>query len=313
MTPPRIAIIGAGAIGSVLAARLCGAGLDVTLVARGARLDEIARDGIRLADLTGAHHARPAVATALQEPADALFLCVKAAALEPAIRQNLAGIGPQTRVIPLVNGIPWWFFDDLGHAVEAVDPGGRLLSMVPFEQIVGAVTMMTASFGDGGLVSTIPHQLALGPTVPDGPRPVDLADALDAAGIAVDRADYVRPLVWQKLGLNLATNPLSALTGETLAEIAANPASLARATALAQELEALAAAWGARVDVSDGLGAKLARAGDFRTSMLQDAEAGRPLELAPIVHAPLELAAARSIPMPETRRLLADLTARRAA
>ncbi len=313
MTPPRIAIIGAGAIGSVLAARLCGAGLDVTLVARADRLDTIARDGIRLTDLEGDHHVRPAVTERLEAPVSVVFLCVKAAALAPAIRQNLAGIGPETRVVPLVNGIPWWFFDDLGHAVEAVDPGGKLLAMVPFEQIVGAVTLMTASFDGDRLVSTIPHHLALGPTVPDGPRPVDLADALDAAGIAIDRADYVRPLVWHKLGLNLATNPLSALTGETLAQIAANPASLARATSVAQELEALAAAWGAEVSVSEGLGEKLAKAGNFRTSMLQDAEAGRPLELAPIVHAPLELAEARNIPMPETRRLLADLTARRAA
>lgn len=313
MSTTQIAILGAGAIGSALAARLEAAGTPVTLVARGARLEALETQGVTLHDLDGTHHARPRLVPRLDAPVGALFVCVKAAALEPALRENLAGIGPDTRVIPLVNGIPWWFFDDLGHAVEAVDPGGKLLAMIPFEQIVGAVTLMTAEFDGDDVRSTLPHRLSLGPTVQDGPRPVDLADALDAAGIAIDRDDYVRPRVWHKLGLNLSTNPLSALNGETLAEIAANPASLTRAEAIATEVETLAAAWGAPVTVAEGLGAKLASAGAFRTSMLQDVEAGRPPELAPIVHAPLELAEARAVAMPETRRLLSDLTAKLAA
>lgn len=168
MPSPQIAIIGAGAIGSVLACRLQAAGTPVTLVARGARHDTIARDGLTLQDLDGSHHARPTLTRRLEAPVSAVFLCVKAAALEPAIRENIAGIGPETRVIPLVNGIPWWFFDDLGHAVDAIDPGGRLLNLIPFHQIVGAVTLMTAGFDGEDLRSTIPHLLALGPTVPDG-------------------------------------------------------------------------------------------------------------------------------------------------
>lgn len=311
MTRPSIAIVGAGAIGSILAARLAQSGADVRLVARGARLTQIRQDGLRIRDLDGELTVQVPVTAALSAPVSVLFLCVKGPAIEAAIRDNLAGMGPDTRVVPLVNGIPWWFFDDLGHPVRAVDPDGALFDLVPFDQIVGSVTMMTAAFDDDGtVVSTIPHKLALGPTTPNGPRPVDLADEITAAGITLDRADHIRPLVWQKLALNLATNPLSALTGQTLEQIAADPASLARATAIAVEAETLAAAWGCPIDIAAHMPAQLARAGAFRTSMLQDADAGRPLELAPICDAPLELAEARAVPMPETRALLRELRAK---
>ncbi|MBT9386489.1 2-dehydropantoate 2-reductase [Pseudooceanicola sp. CBS1P-1] len=314
MPRPSIAIIGAGAIGSLLAGLLARAGADVTLVARGARLEALRRDGLRFRDLGGAFTLTVPgalkVTDRLQSPVSVLFLCVKAPALEAALSDNLAGMGPDSRVVPLVNGIPWWFFDDLGHPIHAVDPGGRLFEMVPFDQIVGSVTMMTAGFeADGTVVSTIPHKLALGPTTPNGPRPVDLADVLTAAGIDLDRADHIRPLVWEKLAINLSTNTLSALCGHTLEEIAADPALCARAVAVAAETEHLARAWGCQIAVAAGLPAAMTRAGAFRTSMLQDRLAGRPLELAPIALAPLELAEARAIAMPETTRLLAELQA----
>ncbi len=310
MPRPSIAIIGAGAIGSILAARLAQSGADVRLVARGARLAHIQQHGLHIRDLDGEVTVHVPAVAALDAPVSVLFLCVKGPAIEAALRDNLAGMGPDTRVVPLVNGIPWWFFDDLGHPVRAVDPDGALFELVPFDQIVGSVTMMTGAFDEHGtVVSTIPHKLALGPTTLNGPRPVDLADEITAAGITLDRSDHIRPLVWQKLALNLATNPLSALTGMTLEQIAADPATLARATAIAVEAETLAAAWGCTIDIARHMPAQLAKAGAFRTSMLQDAEAGRPLELAPICDAPLELAEARGIPMPETLALLTDLRA----
>ncbi|WP_158965005.1 ketopantoate reductase family protein [Chachezhania sediminis] len=311
MSAPKIAIIGAGAIGTALAARLAAATDDLTFVARGQRAAALRANGVRLEDLEGTFTARPKVTERLTGPVSVLFVCVKCGALKAAIEQNLAGIGPDTRVIPLVNGIPWWFHADPSRPVQAVDPGGELLTLISLRQIVGSVTAMTAGFDEDGetVRSTIPHHLVLGPIVDDGPRPVDLAAALVSSGITLDRADDVYPLVWNKLMLNLATNPVSALTGETLERIAANPTSLARAEALAGEVRDLARSFGVTVDPT-GLGARLAKAGDFATSMLQDARAGRPLELAPIVQAPLELAAAQGVPMPETTRLLDDMRRR---
>ncbi len=191
MSPSQIAIIGAGAIGTALAARLAASGARVLVVARGARARQIAATGVVLKDRTGTHAARPEVCARLTAPVSVMFLCVKCGSLRAAVEENIAGLGPDTRVVPLVNGIPWWFYGEARRPVAAVDPDGRLLDLVPLDQIVGAVTAMTAMFDDDGQTvrSTIPHKLVLGPIVPGGPRPVDLAEALAAAGFALNRAD----------------------------------------------------------------------------------------------------------------------------
>jgi 2-dehydropantoate 2-reductase len=310
----HICIAGAGAIGGALAARLADAGEDVCVLARGATLAALRRDGLRLRDLAGSFNVRvPASDTADFGPQDVLFLCAKTHSLAALLQQAAPLIGPHTIVVPTVNGIPWWYFHGEGgpHAgkpIEAVDPRGELLAKTPLPQLIGCVVYMTAeSTAPGVVMSNSLHKLVLGePGGPAGARMHALCDMLNAAGIQALASDHIRDNIWTKVAANLSSNPLSvAAGGATLGQIYGRPPLRDVAESIVRETVAVAETYGARLTESPtALLDRSATLGDFRTSMLQDFDAGRPLELAAIGDAVLELADRYDIAMPTTRAIL---------
>lgn len=297
----KIAIVGAGNIGTAMAALFTSSGESVTLVARGRRLEVAARSGVVLDD-RGTLHAGPVKAVpALEEVQDAVFLCVKAHDLGTAVAANAAGIGPETLVIPMINGLPFWFFHDSGGEVPLADPEGLLAAHLRPGQVLGAVLLMTVEMAPSGrAVSTNTPTLSLAPVVPEADLSAvaRLIEVLNAAGVRTDLAEDIRQKVLVKLLANIATNPLSALVGCSLAEIGRSDSLRRLSFALADELRG----WAGRDlgrDLPDNawLGDLLLDAGDFPTSMLQDARAGRRLELDAIARAPLALAGKGAMPL----------------
>jgi len=317
----RICVAGVGAVGATVAARLAMSGETVSLLARGARLAQLRRDGLRV-ELDG----QP-VATHLSVSdrpefgiQDIVFIATKAQGLGALLPTLGPLIGPRTIVAPLVNGIPWWYFQGAGGAfdgetVAAVDPLGVLRDCVAAEQIIGCVVEFTAQRMPTGVVSTMGGQrMAVGEIGSASRlRAESLADLLSRAGIAARSSERIRDELWTKVALNLATNPLSVVTESTLLDQFSDPKLLGVVTAVIEETRRVAAAYGATPTLSlDEMLATGRKAGPFETSMLQDYRAGRPLELDAIANSVLELAGKVGGHMPTTR-LLVDLCAYRAA
>lgn len=297
----KIAIIGAGNIGTAMAALICGSDAQVTVVARGARLQAIARDGLALNDRGTRHDARPKATEALSEVQDAVFLCVKSQQLGAALDTNRAGIGPETLVIPMVNGLPFWFFLPDARPVPHTDPQGILARLLRPEQVLGAVLLMTVSMDAAGVAqSTNTPTLSLAPVAPgaDGAKVDALIQTLNAGGVVTDLSEDIRAKVLVKLMANVTTNPLSALVDCTLEEIGQRDDLCALAFAVADEFRAWAKAdLGRDLPPNPWLRDLLLDAGPFSTSMLQDARAGRTLELDAIARAAMTLAEDQGQPM----------------
>ncbi|MCI2807915.1 ketopantoate reductase family protein [Eoetvoesiella caeni] len=311
----RIGIAGAGAIGCTLAATLAHAGQAVHLLARGANLQAIQRNGIQLTRAQDIIQASVAASASAHELGvqDVLFLCTKAQDLAGLLPALAPMIGPQTCVVPLVNGVPWWYFQGIpdhfsGRAIEAVDPGGALLSALPSEQILGAVVFITAErLGPGAVESRNPMLLVLGELDhTETPRLQRIAAALTAAGLPTRSSPRIRDPLWTKIIANLASNPLSVISGATLQALFSDPRLLPVVRKILVEAMALSAAYGARLEFDpETFIAQAAAMGPTRTSMLQDSLQGHPLELAAIGDSLLELARLRQIPMPITQDIIA--------
>ncbi|WP_347556432.1 2-dehydropantoate 2-reductase [Robbsia sp. KACC 23696] len=344
--PWRITVIGAGAIGGALAVRLAAAGHKVSVLARGATLAALREGPASLTDLDGAHrayldvydsdvapdadHADGEEGAAAIGPQDLVILAVKAQSLTALVPMLASLVGPNTRVMPAVNGVPWWYFHGMGAApdggdrmggaaamgaITALDPSGLLEGVVPAAQIVGTVVYMTGYVASAGAyVANNPHRLIIGDIVEGaGEHTIDgpgasvsaLAAMFRDAGIATECSPDIRTALWAKLAGNLTSNPLSVLTGATLAQIYGEATLLSTVRPMLQEIRTLANALSVQLPFDDA--AFLARCrgmGAVKTSMLQDAERGRPLELAAIGDAVLELAARVDVPMPVTASIL---------
>ncbi|MDQ2093128.1 ketopantoate reductase family protein [Rhodalgimonas zhirmunskyi] len=309
----KIGVIGAGNIGTAMAALLSQSGAQVWLTARGARLEQIARDGIELDDRGKVIKARPNTCEQLSTPVDALFVCVKSQSLASAIYQNRAAITPDTLVIPMVNGLPFWFYadaSDLG-SVPLLDPDNELARLLTPQQVLGAVLLMTVQMDEAGRAkSSNTPTLSLG-AVCDGvdtDRVDQLISLLAIGGVRSAFDPDIRQKVLVKLLANFATNPLSALTGSMLSEMGQTPALRDIACALADEFRNWAQSEGYALPSNTWLVDLMIDAGAFPTSMLQDAVAGKPLELDAICLAPMELAKRKGASMPTLRWLLDRLT-----
>jgi 2-dehydropantoate 2-reductase len=310
----RVCIVGAGAIGGFIGARLAAAGqADVCAVARGATLEALRRHGWRL-QIEGGLVQAPARASddvASLGVQDLVVIAVKGPAL-PALAPALAPLlGPETIVLPAMNGVPWWFCQQVAGfppgPLQSVDPGGAVAAALPAEQVLGCVVHASTSTPQPGLVHhTMGRGLIVGePRGGRSARAEGVAALLAQAGFDASVSADVRQDVWYKLWGNLTFNPVSALTGATGDRILADP--LLRAFCSAAMLEA--AAVGARIGCPiaqspEERHAITARLGAFRTSMLQDVEAGRPLELDAIVGAVCEIGRRVGVATPNIDTLL---------
>jgi 2-dehydropantoate 2-reductase len=312
----RLCVFGAGAIGGYLAARLATVeGLDLSLVARGAHLEAIRADGLRLIeDGKETVHRIPASTDAGELGAqDYVILCLKAHAITPALDAIAPLLGPETTVVTAQNGIPWWYFYGRGGAlegtrIEAVDPGGRIWDRIGPERAIGCVVYPAAAVEAPGVVRHV-EGIRFPVGEPSGERTGrvrDIARVLGAAGLkAPIRAD-IRTDIWVKLWGNLSFNPISALTGGTLADIVEDPGTRAVARAMMVEAQTIAEKLGVRFPVDVDRRIAGARAvGAHKTSMLQDLEVGRPLEIDALVTSVQELGRLLAIPTPAIDTVLA--------
>lgn len=311
--PLNICVAGAGAIGGTLAARLAAAGHRVSVLARGRTLQAIEANGLRLDDLSGRTEVRVAAsARADFGVQDVIFVCAKSQDMAGLLPSLAPLIGPDTVVVPTNNGVPWWYFHKEGGrfdggAVEAVDPGARMASWVPSEHLLGCVVFITAEVVEPGcIVSSNPHLIVLGePSGALSTRLETVRAALEGAGIEARATDRIRDKLWTKIIANISTNPLSVVTRATLQQLYGQPELRTIVSQIMRETLLVAGSYGARVDIDPLKFLELGEAmGAFRTSMLQDFEQGRPLELAAIGDAVLELAQRFEIAMPITRTVL---------
>jgi 2-dehydropantoate 2-reductase len=292
----NICIVGAGAIGGWVAARLALAGESVlALTSRGAR------ESIQISEAGRTATAR---LTRFEGPADLVIIAVKATALANAARSARAFIGAETIIVPMLNGVPWWFVE--GMPLASVDPDGSIAAALPFAQIVGCVVHASCSRPHADQI-VVKHADKLIIGEPDGTSSARLGrlQALfERAGLKPDPTGNVRRAIWYKLWGNATINPLSALTRASCDRILADPECRTWMLAGMEELAAIGAAIGCPIRESgEERMAVTARLGAFKTSMLQDVEAGRQIELDALLGAPREIARKVGIATPALDRL----------
>ena len=297
----KITVVGAGAIGGYLGAKLAIAGERVTFIARNRNLEAINAHGFRLILEDGSEQHAASV-RAVQRMADAgpqdvVLLTVKAHQVVDLLPELRDLFGPDTALVTMINGVPWWYFHRLagphqGRRLDSVDPDGRIAAAIEPERVIGSVVYPAAELLQPGVVRVIEgNRFTLGE--PDGsrsPRIETLSRALMAAGFKAPVSKDIRGEIWVKLWGNLSFNPISALTHATLQDICRFPPTRALAAAMMTEARAVGEALGVQFRI--GLDQRIAGAeavGAHKTSMLQDVEHGRTLELEALVGAVIEL------------------------
>ena len=308
-----ITIVGAGAIGSVVAFSLVRAGFSPTLIARGEALGAIRRDGLRVDKWDGGGTVRLEVTDDPSElgPQDLVIGTMKAQDWPAGLATLTPLIGPQTVLLPPINGIPWWYFEGQGgplggQRIGAVDPDGTLLAALPARLVIGAVVYMgVARVAPGVIRWTSGNKFVLGePGGGPGARTDRVADILRQAGFDVTITDNIRAEIWTKLIGNAAFNPLSAIARARIDELMNDGAlgriALASMREVAAVAEAVGAPSGMDIEKRFAINAEL---GAFRTSMLQDFEASRALELGGLVDAVVEIGSRLGVATPMTEAL----------
>lgn len=309
----KIAIVGAGAIGAFLGAKLALSGVDVYLIARGPHLKEMQANGVRVRSPEGDFEAHPTATDDYESigPVDYVFLTVKAHSLT-AIAPGIAPLlGPETAVVSAQNGIPWWYFQSHGGpfdgmSIESVDPGGVIANAIDPSRIIGCVVYPSTVIVQPGVIEHIEgNRFSIGEL--DGTsseRCKRLASALIGAGFRAPVRGHIRHDMWVKLLGNVVFNPMSALTGATLEEMVSHPETSEIVRTVMAEADAVAEGLGVRLALTIDQRMEGARkVGAHKTSMLQDLEAGRPMELESVVGVVIELGEKLGLPMPHTKTL----------
>ena len=321
--PWRVLVVGAGAVGGTLAVRLAAAGETVGVLARGEHLKAIRQSGLCLEDpnerVCVEVQASDDVADFVAQ--DLVILGLKAHQLAPLMPRLQSVLHAGTMVLPMLNGVPWWYFhgDDSPHAktaqgrtahLESIDPGGRLLKALDPAHLVGCVVHASAEVVSPGVIrGNGQYRYVVGePTHTDSARVQALAERLRAARCQPEVTDRIRDAIWMKLVGNATFNPVGALTRARMNAICDNPELLAIIRDGMAEIMGLARAYGCdplvsieqRLDIARGIG-------PVKVSTLQDLERGRALEIAALLHAPLEMARLAAYPMPTLQMLSALL------
>ena len=304
----KICIYGAGAIGGYLGVQLARAGADISLVARGPHLAAMRENGLKLLIGEDTHVARP---RCTDNPAelgmqDVVIICLKAHSVPAVTGQMQPLLGSHTRIVTAVNGIPYWYFYKHGGAyegstLESIDPGGRQWRELGPERAIGCIVYPATEIEAPGVVRHVygnhfPLGEPSGETTEDITR---LSALFTAAGLKAPILDRIRDEIWLKLWGNVCFNPISALTHATLDVICSDPDTRALSKSIMLESQAIAESFGIRfrVDVERRIeGAR--KVGAHKTSMLQDLERGRPLEIAPLVTVVQEMGRLTGIPTP---------------
>jgi len=295
----RIAIVGVGAIGGLLAARLAEAGEEISVVARGAHLAAIRDNGLRLIEAGREIVARPRASSHIAElgPQDCVMLAVKTHQVAEIAAQVPAVLAPEATILTAQNGVPWWYFHRSGgphegRGLASVDPDGRIAAALPIARILGCVVYPAAEIAAPGVIRHIEgNRFTLGEL--DGTctaRAAALSEALQRAGFKAPVSTDIRTEIWLKLWGNATLNPVSALTRATLADILSLAPTRALIAEMMAEVKAIGEAHGIRFRLSiDKRIAGAEAIGAHKTSMLQDIEAGRPPEIEALVGAVLEM------------------------
>lgn len=317
----KICIYGAGAIGGYLGVQLARAGADVSLVARGAHLAAMRDNGLKLLIADEERVVRP---HCTDDPAelgvqDYVIICLKAHSITGVIEQMKPLLGSHTRIVTAVNGIPYWYFykhgnEYQGATLESIDPGGRQWKEIGPARAIGCVVYPATEIEAPGVIRHVyGDRFPLGePSGEISPEVQRLSEMFVKAGLQAPVLDRIRDEIWLKLWGNVCLNPISALTHATLDVICSDPGTRAIAKAMMLEAQAIAETFGVnfRVDVERRIeGAR--KVGAHKTSMLQDLERGRPMEIDPLVTVVQEMGRMTKIPTPTIDTVLA-LTLQRA-
>ena len=311
----RFLIAGAGAIGGYIGARLARAGQEVTLFARGPHLHAMQQNGLHILSAEGDFDVRPRAIGDLAEagPLDVIILAVKAHGLTRLAPQLGPLIGENTTVVSTQNGIPWWYFqagggEFSGLPIERVDPGGVIAASIDPCRVVGSLVYLGTEVAEPGVIRhTEGNRISLGE--PDGSRSERcraIAEALIQAGLRCPVTTRIRHEIWVKLLGNVAFNPLSALTRSTLAQMARDPLVCPLVRSIMTEVEAVANKLGVQLPISiEQRIAGAEKVGEHKTSMLQDLERGRPMEIDALVASVAELGQLTGVPTPNINAVLA--------
>ena len=317
----KICIFGAGAIGGLMGAKLAAKGdVDVTFIARGPHLAAMRENGVKLISEGVEQIVHPRCVESAEEagPQDYVLVTLKAHSLPSAAKQMQPLLGTDTAIVSAVNGIPWWYFHGLGGAyegriVQSVDPEGQVSALLPPSRAIGCIVYPAAEVTAPGVIEhSYGDRFSLGE--PDGsrsPRAQALSEALIAAGFKAPVRPKIRDELWVKLWGNMAFNPISALTTATLDGLTGDEGQRGVARAMMLEGQRVAEALGVRfaIDVDKRI-AGAAEVGAHKTSMLQDLERGRPMEIEALLGAVVELADWVGEAAPISRTVLALVRAR---
>lgn len=307
----KIVIFGAGAIGGLIAGKIAASGQDCTLIARGKAVARLNETGLSVSERGQIYTGAPTVIDSANTddlgPQDILFLATKAHHIEPALPAIAPLIGPETTIIPAINGIPWWYTYGVGNETLAgrqllsVDPNGSLADIFPADQIVGCVVYIAAGIIAPGVINSVgPRRLMLGGATSQAHALASNAAAiLEAADFRAPIDEDIRKSVWVKLWGNLHSNPISVLTASSMKDTTSDP--YVREVSRTMMVEAAAVAGACGVDLGLSIDERLdqgLKLGDFKTSMLQDFENGRLIELDAILGAVMEIATWVSVDIP---------------
>ncbi len=312
----KICVVGAGAIGGYLAVRLATTGAQVSVVIRGANLAAVRANGMKLINADGSEKVAQLKASDRMGELgvqDVVILGMKAHQVAPVVPELMTLIGPQTLVVTAQNGIPWWYFFKHGgpyegRRIEAVDPGGAISTNLPVDRTIGCIVYPAAELDAPGVIRVIEgNRFPLGELDgADTERVRVLAQRFRDAGFKTPILSDIRSEIWLKLWGNLSFNPISALTHATLEDICRFPATRELAAQLMREAQAIGEKLGVQFKVS--LEKRIAGAeavGAHKTSMLQDVEMGRVLELDALVRSVIELGRITELPTPAIEHVYA--------